>query len=299
MTIRTLIASVCFLAASSPILPVLHAQTAQPCLQSGANHTSCGLKVNPAASRPLLSPFSLDSSSTSVTKLHSRALGQMSASDRALLDQATPRIAARAASQGFHLDGQKSGQGTEAAFAGWNLRQIECGPLPDFLLMSYVRDAKTNREASFTVAIPRTASGGRLHLVPVERRGYSLYTPSSRNAMTIVVFNDLLREDAHAAQNDWFGLGLCYAALAGFRVQAVTALEPSTGDPVPAYMPASLSVSWKQPPSIAFVGLSPAASRPMQWTLLFDRTGSLRKVRTKKAGRLAALPAKAGAVDLK
>ena len=306
---KPLILSVCLSIGFAPasLLPVLRAQQpdhasapAPACAPTGGSHTSCGLKVTPAASAmPRLAPFSLDSTSASASKLRYLTLDQMSGSDRALLQQAEPRIATRAASQGFHI----AGQGSEADFADWQLRQAECSALPGYLLMSYTRDPGTNRTASFTVAIPRTASG-HLHLVPVERRGYSLYTPSSRNAMTRVVFNDLLREDAHAARRNWFGLALCYAAIAGFRVQAATTLEPSGGDPHPAYIPASLSVSWKQPPSIAFDGLPPADSpavkaRPMQWTLFFTRQGTLGKVKTKAAHMLTAIPAKGTAVDLK
>ncbi len=304
MKALALISSVCFMALSAPVCAVLSAQqqaqpAAQPCAQTSGSHTSCGLKVTPAANAmPKLAPFALDSSSASASKLHYRTMDQMSAADRALLRQAAPQIAIRAVDQGFHVDGNEAGKGSDAAFADWNLRQVDCDALPSYLLMSYVRDAQTNRTASFTVAIPRLASG-RLHLVPVERRGFSLYTPSSRNAMTRVVFNDLLREDARAARNNWFGLGLCYAALAGFHVQAVTTLDPSGGDPHPAYMPASLSVSWKRPPSITFVGLPPAQSRPMQWTLLFTRQGTLGKVKMKKAKALTAVPAKGTAVDLK
>jgi hypothetical protein len=132
--------------------------------------------------------------------------------------------------------------------------------------------------------------------VPVERRGFTLYTPSRRNRLTVVVFNDLLRDDVHVARSDWLGLGLCYAALAGDQVQAVTALSPfsppSTGIPQPTYTTASLSLSWKQPPSITFVGLPPGGLTPRQWTLIFTPGGSLHKVLTQRAHSLVVSPAR-------
>ena len=306
MKVSALIASLSLVACAASLPLFAQAQSpsvAKPCAQTGASQTSCGLKVTPAASAmPRLAPFSLDATVSSPNRLRFLALDQMAAPDRALLDQAAPRIALRAANQGFHVAESASGQGSADALAAWNPRQVQCSALPGWLVMSFTRDPNTNRTASFTVAIPRTASG-RLHLVPVERRGFSLYTPSSRNAMTRVVFNDLLREDRSAVHNDWLGLGLCYAALAGFHVEAATTLDPSGGDPHPAYMPGSLSISWKQPPSITLIGLSSSASptaqpRPMQWTLVFTRSGTLGKVKTRAAHGLTTVPAKGAAVDL-
>ncbi len=222
-------------------------------------------------------------------------LDRMSSADRSLLAHSMPRIVTLADEQGFAFPGQGSG---EVSGLGWEARQAVCTALPDHLLMNYRRAPGTHHEASFSVVILRTGSG-RLHLVPVERKGYSLYTPSRRNRLTMVVFNDLLREDAHAVRADWLGLALCYAALAGDQVQAVTTLMPSGGDPSPNYMPASLSVSWKAPPSITFVGLPPSGGSPLQWTLLFERSGRLHKVQMKKAYQLSAVPAKGQIVDLK
>lgn len=254
-----------FLAAATPSF----AQPPAPptCSLDSSTGKACGLRVTPALSKPLVSPFLTQNQSPETTTLKYVSVDQLGASDRALLQSSLPRIVTLAQEQGFDFQGQQGG-----APSGWIARQADCSALPGHLLFSYERAAGTHSEASFTVAIPRTGNG-RIHLVPVERRGFTLYTPSRRNRITIAIFNDLLKDDARAVRSDWLGLGLCYAALAGDQVQAVTTHQPSsppsTGIPQPTYTTASLSLSWKQPPAITFVGLPPGGSTPRQWTLIF------------------------------
>lgn len=276
-----------FLPATTPSF----AQSPAPPICSLDSNTgeACGLKVNPALSKPLVDPFLTQNHSVETTTLSYVSVDQLGTSDRALLQSRLPRIVALAQEQGFDFQGQEQ----DGASSGWVARQAVCSALPDHMIVSYVRAAGTHSEASFTVAIPRTGNG-RIHLVPVERKGFTLYTPSRRNRLTIVIFNDLLKDDARAVRSDWLGLGVCYAALAGDRVQAVTTLRPSSppGIPQPTYTTASLSLSWKQPPAITFVGLPPGGSTPRQWTLIFTPAGSLHKVLISHAHPLAITPAR-------
>ncbi len=280
-------------------LPLSSALAAQsPCQNTPG--TRCGLRITQAANAgPRLAPFTLDRSQPQTTVLRTRSVDQMSSADQQLLAANSATIASRAGVQGFHL----AGQGSAQAPTDWQIQQMECPALPDHLLLRYRRDVGTRSESSFTVALPRT-SAARLHLVPVERAGYSLYTPSRHNRMTIVVFNDLLREDHHPDRNDWLGLALCYAALAGDRVQPAlnpvsAAPTPDSSQPYPNLVPATLSISWKQNPEVSFVASSASSERLRLWTLHFQRDGQLRKVSTAHASQLSAVPARGQVVDLK
>jgi hypothetical protein len=70
----------------------------------------------------------------------------------------------------------------------------------------------------FTVSIPR-GGDGRVRIIPIQRRGYSLFSPAPINALTISAFNHI-RAEEHPKAPDWLGTGLCYAALAGAHPQA-------------------------------------------------------------------------------
>ena len=293
MKIFAPIPPLCLIVTCFAVSTLACAQSPAPatCALGSGSGTVCGLHVNPAPSRPLSSPFPLDTHTTAASTLHFVPVDQLPAADRTLLAASQPRITALAREQGFDFPGQAaSGQGSEKIRSHWIAQQAVCTALPDHLLIRYQRAPDTHREASFTVSVPRSAAG-RIRFVPVERKGFTLYTPARRNRLTLVVFNDLLREDAHTIHADWLGLGLCYAALAGDRVQAATALVPSTGDPQPTYTTAALSLSWKQPPAITFVGLPPGGANPLQWTLIFTPGGLLHKVQTKDAYPLKVTPA--------
>ena len=293
-TVSPIAAAALFLAL--PFSTALAAQS--PCQNTPGTH--CGLKITQAANAgPRLAPFTLDRSQPQTTVLRTRSVDQMSSADQQLLAANSATIASRAGVQGFHL----TGQGSAPSPTDWQIQQMDCPALPDHLLLRYQRDVGTRSESSFTVALPRTSTA-RLHLVPVERAGYSLYTPSRHNRLTIVVFNDLLREDHHPDRNDWLGLALCYAALAGERVQP--ALNPVFADPAPAtaqptpnLVPATLSLSWKQNPEVSFVASNASSQRLRLWTLHFQHDGQLRKVSTARTSQLSAVPARGQVVDLK
>ena len=66
----------------------------------------------------------------------------------------------------------------------------------------------------FSASVPRNGAG-RVRIVPILKRGYSLFSPAPINALTISAFNHIRAEEGEAANSDWLGNALCYAALAG------------------------------------------------------------------------------------
>jgi hypothetical protein len=126
----------------------------------------------------------------------------------------------------------------------------------------------------FSAAIPRDGNG-RLHIIPIVRQGYSLFSPAPIGALTIASFNHIRAEEGEAAGADWLGTGLCYAALAGANPKL--AELPSKDDPeLPAIMPPSLILSSQGGAAIRFTDIS-VPSKPMQWSITFDPGGKLVK----------------------
>ncbi len=97
----------------------------------------------------------------------------------------------------------------------WNATQVVCPALPHHLFLRYTRNNGTGDVTVFTASIPRNGDG-RVRIIPIQRRGYSLFSPAPINALTISAFNHIRAEepDDQRAAN-WLGNGLCYAALAG------------------------------------------------------------------------------------
>ena len=141
--------------------------------------------------------------------------------DRLLLADAESSIAEHA---GF--------AGLEYQQSNWNYRQIVCPSFPNHLFLQYTRNNGVGDITVFSASIPRNGEG-RVRIVPILKRGYSLFSPAPINALTISAFNHIRAEEGKTANSDWLGNALCYAALAGaqprfFRpVQSPRCTSPS------------------------------------------------------------------------
>jgi hypothetical protein len=182
---------------------------------------------------------------------------QMTAPDRQTADEAWPRIAARAGAELLP-------PGRE----GWSYRQISCPALPDHLFLRYTRTDGVGNASRFTASISRE-SKATVHVVPLLRRGYSLFSPAPVNAGTVAVFNRI-REEEPQPQRDWLGVALCYAALAGANPWSDFWSDSQTDPSLNARLE-TLSAGG------ALVGFTDRAS-DTDWELSFDSQGRLLKV---------------------
>jgi hypothetical protein len=222
-----------------------------------------------AAGNSQPTPFPMGQSAPPIsTDVQFRSPGEMSPADRALAANSHSAIASRAALDALGYD---RGQ--------WTEQQIVCRALPNHLFLRFTRDDGIRDRSVFTVSIPRERSG-RMRLIPVLRRGYSLFTPAGINAGTIAAFNQIRREDG-PSNAGWLETGLCYAALAGAdpRVGALTGDE-MLSEPAPPLAQMVVPVDGG-----AVITFTDQASQPHPtlWTLTFDRTGSLVKVKHQPA----------------
>ena len=171
-----------------------------------------------------------------------------------------------------------------AGFAGlefnqgrWNYRQLICPALPNHLFLQFTRSNGSGDESVFSASIPRDGDG-RVRIIPILRRGYSLFSPAPINALTISAFNHIRAEERAVEALDWLGTGLCYAALAGAHPRIGPPEEtdfkklpaaPTGGEIVPIHGGAVIRFT-----DVAAVS---RASRAMEWTMTFNGKGRLLK----------------------
>ena len=146
--------------------------------------------------------------------------------------------------------------------------------MPNHLFLQFTRNNGTGDVSVFSASIPR-GGDGRVRIIPILRRGYSLFSPAPINALTISAFNHIRAEEHPANAPDWLATGLCYAALAGAHPQ-IGPPEESNIKKLPAAPTGTLMMSPGGGAVISFTDVS-AIPRPMQWTMTFDGKGKLLK----------------------
>jgi len=189
---------------------------------------------------------------------------QMSPQDRDLAADAESSIAERAGFVGLEFN---QGQ--------WSYRQMLCPALPNHLLLQFTRNGGTGDVSMFSASVPRGDSG-HVRIIPIQRRGYSLFSPAPINALTISAFNRIRAEEPTGSTPAWLTTGLCYAALTGAHPQAMLPVGNSAGQNFPESRSAILDIPGNGGAIISFRDES-TPSRPMQWSMTFDGRGKLLK----------------------
>lgn len=224
---------------------------------------------------PLL--FSLNGAKPAAAQaIEFRGLDQMNPKDRELAANAESSIAERAAYTDLEFN-----QGT------WSYEQVVCPALPNHLFLKFMRNNGTGDVSMFTASVPR-GDEGRVRIIPIQLRGYSLFSPAPINALTISAFNHIRAEEnpAMTSTPNWLGTGLCYGALAGGHPQVPDSAESPQKQKFHVGMKASLEVPGNGGAVISFSDVA-AEPRPMLWTMTFDGKGRLLKATHSPAPLLA------------
>ncbi|MBS1801928.1 MAG: hypothetical protein JST28_01105 [Acidobacteria bacterium] len=180
--------------------------------------------------------------------------------------------------------------GFEYGESGWNYRAIACPSFANHLFLQFGRDSGRGDVSVFSASIPRNGMG-KIRIVPILKRSYSLFSPAPINAMTISAFNHIRSEEGQTVNDDWLGNALCYAALAGTRPEILSSDSwPTPRNPLPS-LTAALDVQFSKKGQ-EVITFDDAAARPhaMEWTMTFTRTGKLIKATHKPAGVIRAQP---------
>jgi len=212
-----------------------------------------------------LTPFQLEPSGSNTARMVVfRSESDMTQADRDLAASAQPAIRADAALAGVEFDR-----------GNWSYQQLECQALPGHLFLLYKGDNGTGDVSLLSAAIPRTGHG-HVRLIPIQRRGFSLYSPAPVNAVTIGAFNRLRAGEHTTKQADWLATALCYAALTGAHPDTSPIQEKSSDASLTLSFPPTLEVGGDGESTVHFVDSAPA--KPTQWALTFDSKGKLLKV---------------------
>jgi hypothetical protein len=195
--------------------------------------------------------------------LELRSFDRMTQQDRDLAAGAESSIGERAGVEGLEFNQGK-----------WSYRQIVCSALPNHLFLQFTRNQGIGDVSVFTASIPRGVPG-QVRIIPIQRRGYALFSPAPINALTISAFNHIRAEEQPAKSPAWLATGLCYAALAGAH-PLIGPSEVSDVQKLPVAPTGSLVIPLHGGAVIRFEDVA-AASRPMEWTMTFNGSGKLLK----------------------
>ncbi len=221
------------------------------------------LKQVPEIVRP--TPFPLNSAPLETARsIEVRSPDQMTQRDRELEADAEASIGEKA---GFADLGFNEGK--------WNYKQLVCPALPNHMFLRFTRNNGAGDISVFSVSIPR-GNEGRVRIIPIQRRGYSLFSPAPINALTISAFNHVRAEEGSDSVPGWLGTGMCYAALAGASPQALPIEEMAESNRYPGASAPALEIPKQGGAIIRFTDVAPL-SKPMQWTMIFNGKGKLLK----------------------
>jgi hypothetical protein len=210
-------------------------------------------------------PFPPDSGPLeSAYSIEFRPVDQMTQKDRDLEADAESSIAERAGFADLEFNVGK-----------WSYGQLVCPALPNHLFLRFIRNNGVGDVSVFSVAIPRNGEG-RVRIIPIQRRGYSLFSPAPINALTISAFNHIRADENPDKAPGWLGTALCYAALAGANPQAAPLGERAGIQKFSAVSSAVLEIPNRGGAIIRFTDVA-ALPRPMVWTMTFNGKGKLLK----------------------
>jgi hypothetical protein len=253
-----------------------------------------GVTVQEMHPKPAKRLFPITGENDAEPSLEFRTLEQMAAPDRELVEANLGEVERRARLAGFDVNAAGAAE-SRGEPGGWGYEQAVCPVFPQHVILEFSRDNGRGDVTLFSAVIPR--GEGHVRVIPVRRRGYSLWTPSSSNALTLNDFNHMVAEGGGGLNRDWFTLGLCYAALAGGHVRA--ALVPQTREEqvFPLLAPAMLREGSDGSAEIRFTDATPHV-KAMLWTLNFGANGQLKKVKHSLAGEEIERPVPGNEVDL-
>ncbi len=218
--------------------------------------------VRKADKRPMPFPPG-DETTRPAASLEFRSYEQMSEQDRDLAADGESAIGERAGFAGLEFNQGK-----------WSYQQVICPALPHHLFLQFTRNNGKGDVSVFSASIPR-GGDGRVRIIPIVRRGYSLFSPAPINALTISAFNHIRAEEHADTAPEWLGTAMCYAALAGVHPQ-VGSPEESDFHKLPVAPTGREVIPMHGGAVLSFTDVA-AIPRPMNWTMTFNGKGKLLK----------------------
>lgn len=210
-------------------------------------------------------PFSIEGETPGrVYSIEFRPVDRMTEKDRELAADSESSIGERAGFAGIEFNAGK-----------WAYQQVVCPSLPGHLFLEFTLNGGAGDVSLFSASIPR-GGDGKVRIIPIQRRGYSLFSPAPINALTISAFNHIRAEEHSNSPADWLSTGLCYAALAGAHPQVALDKSFTPGQGFIPAGPTALDVMANGQAIVRFVDVA-ALPLPTEWSLTFNGKGQLLK----------------------
>ena len=172
----------------------------------------------------------------------------------------------------------------------WEESQVECPAFPQHLFLRFTLNRGAGDVSMFAASIPR-GKEGRVRVIPILRRGYSLISPAPVSKVAIAAFNQIHAEEHMGGKADWSAVSVCYAALTSERWS-----ETKGAATLGMVGSQTLQLEEHGALSVALELADPASGR---WVVTYDRSGQVVKTEYAAFGDLLWRPLPAPLAEVK
>jgi hypothetical protein len=203
---------------------------------------------------------------------------EMSAADRALLEQREVDVSSAAAFYGFDISDSH-----------WTYQQIVCRSLPDHLMLSFENGSVAHGPSRFVAVVP--ANGDKVQVVTEYAHGLLPFHAAWEKSTAYEAFNRMTATDRGehelGPQSHWLNLGMCFAALTGHQPRVPEPQENVAASEALTKRNGSTPIILIDPGKTAEVDFSDISeARTGNWRLRFDDRGRLTKAELESADPL-------------
>jgi hypothetical protein len=207
--------------------------------------------------------------------------GQMSAADRALLEQREVDVSSAAAFYGFDISDSR-----------WTYQQIVCRSLPDHMMLNFENGSVEHGPSHFVAVVP--ANGDKVQVVTDYAHGLLPFHAAWEKSAAYQAFNQMITTDRGERElgpsSHWLNLGMCFAALSGHLPKVAVPKESVEASEALTKRNGSTPIIMIDPGKDAEVDFSDvSAAQTGNWRLRFDNRGRLTKAELDTVGPLKTL----------
>jgi hypothetical protein len=195
--------------------------------------------------------------------------GQMSAADRALLQQREVDVSSAAAFYGFDISDSH-----------WTYQQIVCRSLPDHMMLNFENDSVEHGASHFVAVVP--ANGDKVQVVTDYAHGLLPFHAAWEKSAAYEAFNRMMTSDRGerelGPESHWLNLGMCFVALTGHLPRVAVPEQSVEASEALTKRNGSTPIIMIDPGKDAEVDFSDVSmERTGNWRLRFDNRGRLTK----------------------
>ena len=195
--------------------------------------------------------------------------GEMSAANRALLEQREVDVSSAAAFYGFDISDSH-----------WTYQQIVCRSLPDHMMLNFENDSVEHGPSHFVAVVP--ANGDKVQVVTDYAHGLLPFHAAWEKSAAYEAFNRMTMSDRGehelGPESHWLNLSMCFVALTGHLPSVAVPRDSVEASEALTKRNGSTPIIMIDPGKDAEVHFSDVSmARTDNWRLHFDNRGRLTK----------------------